>query len=183
MLWNRRKSFGSHREATGRRGVVPATREGVLRIWPHEEARTAYERALELDPKDAFTHLFVGNSYYRSRMYPEALAAFVLRPNSCPMKQSPSGVRGTLTENWAYALAQQAFETAVRVAPDDQQAQVKFALWNGCRRGVTDKTHDMIRLAYRNDQAATTVSWPHTGSERIPTISGSCMTMPRCCTR
>jgi tetratricopeptide (TPR) repeat protein len=41
-----------------------------------DEARRAFERSLELDPKDAFTHLFLGNSFYACQMYPEALARF-----------------------------------------------------------------------------------------------------------
>lgn len=29
----------------------------------YEEARTAYERSLELDPTDPFTHFYLGNWY------------------------------------------------------------------------------------------------------------------------
>ncbi len=123
-----------------------------------EEARTAYERSLELDPKDAFTHLFLGISFSSSKMYPEALARF---HNAIVLMPDQAVAYWCMGDNYRaqgiYHLAQKFYETAVRVAPDDEQAREKLAGWHECRTGITDKTYAMIELAFRNDQAATTV--------------------------
>jgi tetratricopeptide (TPR) repeat protein len=123
-----------------------------------EEARRAFEQSLELDPKDAFTHLYLGNWFYGCRMYPEALARFQHAAELLPDEAVAYWCQGDVYRSQGrYHMAQQAYEAAVHVAPDDQQACEKLAAWHGCRRGTTDQTRGMIRVAYRNDQAATTV--------------------------
>ncbi len=123
-----------------------------------EEARAAYERSLELNPKDAFTHLFLGNWFYASRSYPEALARFQNAAELMPDQAVAFWCLGdAYRAQGIYHLAQQSYETAVHVAPDDDQAREKLAGWHECRRGITDKTLGMIRMAFRNDQAATTI--------------------------
>jgi tetratricopeptide (TPR) repeat protein len=44
------------------------------KLYQHEKA--AYELSLELDPLDRFTHLYLGNWYYRERKYGPALEHF-----------------------------------------------------------------------------------------------------------
>jgi tetratricopeptide (TPR) repeat protein len=123
-----------------------------------EEARGAYEQSLELDPNDAFTHLFLGNWFYGSRMYPEALVQFRHAVELLPDQAVAYWCQGDVYRaQGRYDLAQQAYETAVHVAPDNQQAREKLATWHECRRGTPEETSGMIRMAYRNDQAATTV--------------------------
>ncbi len=123
-----------------------------------EEARAAYERSLELDPKDAFTHLFLGTWFSGSQMYPEALARFQNASELMPDQAVAFWCVGdAYRAQGIYHLAQQSYETAVQVAPDDEQARGKLAGWHECRTGITDKTYGMIGMAYRNDQAATTV--------------------------
>ena len=123
-----------------------------------EEARAAYERSLELNPKDAFTHLFLGNWFYASRSYPEALARFQNAAELMPDQAVAFWCLGdAYRAQGIYHLAQKSYETAVHVDPDDEQARNNLTGWHECRTGITDKTHGMIRMAYRNDQAATTV--------------------------
>jgi tetratricopeptide (TPR) repeat protein len=123
-----------------------------------EEARGAYERSLELDPKNAFTHLYLGNWFYGSRMYPEALARFQHAAELMPGQAVAYWCQGDVYRaQGRYHLAHQAYETAVHVDPDNQRAREKLAAWHECRRGTTDETREMIRVAYSNDQAATTV--------------------------
>ena len=123
-----------------------------------EEARAAYERSLELDPTDPFTHLYLGNWFYGSRMYPEALARFQHAAKLLPDLAVAYWCQADAYQaQGRYDLVEQAYETAVRVAPDDQQAREKLAAWHECQSGTTDQTPGMIRSAYRNDQAATTV--------------------------
>ena len=128
-----------------------------LKAGRFEEARQAYERSLELDPNDPFTHLFLGNWFYAGRMYPEALERSQRAAELLPDEAVAYWFQGDIYRaQGRYELAQQAYETAVHIAPDDQQACEKLAAWNECRRGITDQTRDMIRVAYRNDKAATT---------------------------
>lgn len=55
------------------------------------------------------------------------------------------------------ALAQQAFETAVRVDPDNEDAWKRLAGWRECRQGTSGKVRRMIFKARSNDQVATVV--------------------------
>ncbi len=123
-----------------------------------EEARAAFERSLELDPKDAFTHLYLGNWFYASRNYSEALVRFQNAAELMPDQAVAFWCVGdAYRAQGIYHMAQQSYETAVRIAPDDKKARENLAGWHECRRGITDETYGMIGLAYRNDQAATTV--------------------------
>lgn len=123
-----------------------------------EEARGAFERSLELNPQDAFTHLFLGNSFHARQMYPEALARFQHAAELLPDEAVAYWCQGDAYQSLGrYHLAQLAYETAVRVAPEDQQARNKLVAWHECRKGKTDQTLGMLRVAYSNDQAATTV--------------------------
>jgi tetratricopeptide (TPR) repeat protein len=123
-----------------------------------EDARAAYERSLELDPTDPFAHLFLGNWFYGSRMYPEALARFQRAAELMPDQAVAYWCQGdAYRAQGRYDLAQRAYETAVRVDPDDPQAHEKLAAWHECRKGTADETYEMIGVAFGNDQAATTV--------------------------
>ncbi len=132
-------------------------RLGVL--YRHsDEARGAYERSLELDPSDAFTHLYLGNWFHAHQMYAEALQRFQdaveLMPDEAVAHWCLGDVYLALRQ---YHLAQQAYQTAVKGDPDNEQARDKLAAWHEARRGVTVETRRMLRHACLNDHAATTV--------------------------
>jgi tetratricopeptide (TPR) repeat protein len=123
-----------------------------------EEARGAFERSIELDPNDAFTHLFLGNWCYKRRMYQEALTRFQHAAELMPDKPVAYWCQGdAYRAQGRYHLAQRAYEAAVRVSPDHQTARERLAEWRECRKGTSDRTPGMIRTARKNDQAATTV--------------------------
>ena len=123
-----------------------------------EESRAAYERSLALNPTDPFTHLYFGNWFYSSEMYSEALMRFKHATELSPDQAVGYWCQGDAHQSMGqYDLAQQAYETAVRVAPDNWQAHKRLAAWHEDRSGTTDQTPGMIRAAYRNDMAATTV--------------------------
>jgi tetratricopeptide (TPR) repeat protein len=128
------------------------------RAGQKEEARTAYERALALDPADAFTHLYLGNWFYGARRYEEALERFQRAAELLPTEAVSYWCQGDAYDAQGRDdLAERAYETAVRVDPDDRQARKKLAAWRACFRGTGDQTRGMIRSAYRLGQAATTV--------------------------
>lgn len=123
-----------------------------------EEAREAFVRSLELDPKDAFSYLYLGNWFYGSGMYPEALARYQHAAELLPDEAIAYSCQGDVYRaQGRYDLAHRAYAAAVHVAPDDLQAREKFVAWNVCRTGTTDETPEMIRVACRNNWAATTI--------------------------
>ncbi len=123
-----------------------------------EEAQQVYERLLDLDPKDPFTHLFLANCFSARKMYPEALARSQCAAELLPDEAVAYWCQGDIYKaQGQYRLAQEAYERAVRVAPENEQAHDKLAAWHDFRRGNKGQTEEMISLAFRNDQAATTV--------------------------
>lgn len=123
-----------------------------------EEARRAFERSLELDPQDGFTHLYLGNWFYASEMNSEALAQFQQAAELLPDQAVAHWCQGDVYQSQGrFDLAQHAYETAVKVAPDDELAREKLTAWHACCKGTTKQTLRMISVADHNDQAATTV--------------------------
>lgn len=124
-----------------------------------DEARQAYERAIELDPKDPFAHLFLGNTLEALELIPCALASYRTATELLPGEAISYWCQGD-----AYVrlerldLAQQAYQKAVSVSPDDSQAQVKLAEWNACRNGTSQRTRKLIISAFDSDQAATVIT-------------------------
>ncbi len=132
--------------------------QAYLKTGRLDEARLAYERSLELEPGDPFTHLYLGNWFYGRRMYPEALARFQHAATLMPHEAVVFWCQGdAYRDQGRFDLAQVAYDAAVRADPDDLQAQQKLAQWHQYRKGTGDQTPAMIDAAYRNDHAATTV--------------------------
>ncbi len=124
----------------------------------YEEVRAAYERSLELDPTDPFTHLYLGNWFQREKDYEEALTRFTRAAELLPDEAVAYWCLGSVYRALGrFAQAQQAYETAVRVDPNDEKAREELAEWRECRSGRADRTRRMIRKAYDGDQAATVV--------------------------
>ena len=130
-----------------------------LRADQLEEAQQALEHSLELDPTDPFAHLYLGNCFLARTMYAEALARFQRAVELLPDEAVAYWCQGDVYRaQGRYNLADDAYATAVRVAPTDPRAREKLAAWNECRNGTSEKTPDMIWQAYSNDRAATAVA-------------------------
>lgn len=124
-----------------------------------DEARQAYERAIEIDPQDPFSHLFLGNVLKALKRNHSAVASF-----QTAAELLPGDAIAHICLGDAYArigrldLSQQAFQTAARVSPDNLQAQKRIAEWNSCLKGTSKQTREIILSAYENDQAATVIA-------------------------
>jgi tetratricopeptide (TPR) repeat protein len=117
-----------------------------------EDARQAYERSLELDPNDPFTHLYLGNWFYARQMYPEALARFQQAAEIAPREAVAYSCQGDVYRaQGRHELAQEAYEKAVRLAPDNERSREKLAALH------EDQRRSRAREAFRKDQPATTV--------------------------
>src|SRR5687767_14772066 len=78
-----------------------------------EEAREAFERSLELDPDNAFSHLYLGNWFYGKRLYPDALARFRRAAELLPDEAVAHWCIGDVYHaEGRFDLAQSAYQTA-----------------------------------------------------------------------
>jgi superkiller protein 3 len=100
----------------------------------------------------------LGNWFYGARRYEEALERFQRAAELLPDAAASYWCQGDAYDAQGRDdLAQRAYETAVRVDPDDREARNKLAAWRASLGGTGDQTRGMIRSAYRIGQAATTV--------------------------
>ena len=65
-------------------------------------------------------------------------------------------------------MAQQAYQKAVSVSPNDSQAQEKLAEWKACRKGTSKRTRKLIISAFDSDQAATVITLAPLWLEKNP---------------
>src|SRR5207249_7165903 len=94
------------------------------------KAKAAYERALQLDPTDPWTHLFVGNWHMAADEYREALEHF---------KHSAQYVPQIPVQFWALgdayaalgidALATENYQHALKLDPNDKAARKSWEKW------------------------------------------------------
>ena len=124
-----------------------------------DKAREAYERSIALDPNDPWTHLFLGNWFFRHDMLRDALKRFNHAAELLPDEAIAYTCQGDAYR--ALGLndqAELAYEMAVRVAPNDQQVKQRLSEWYEVQQsGTLVVTRAMIKDACRNHHAATTV--------------------------
>ncbi|HEY5915083.1 MAG TPA: tetratricopeptide repeat protein [Verrucomicrobiae bacterium] len=94
------------------------------------KAKTAYDRSLDLNPADPWTHLFVGNWHYAAGEYREALEHFRYAAQYVPQIPAQFWALGD-----AYAalgidgLATESYQHALELDPDDKMAKKKWRKW------------------------------------------------------
>ena len=97
-----------------------------------EEARAAFERAIELEPQDLFNHLFLGNWHYANNDAVPAIEHFTRASELLPNDPAPYWCLAD-----AYQLigddkqADSNFRRAVQVDPKSKIARKKLAAWVG----------------------------------------------------
>lgn len=112
------------------------------------EAKAAYERSLELDPEDAFTHLWLGNWFCRQDDDSAALTCFQRAAEFLPDHSIVYWCQGdAYRELHQFHNAQEAYQRAAQFSLDDPETPTKYA----------GRIRSLIRSAYREDRAATTV--------------------------
>lgn len=104
-----------------------------------KEARKAYERSLVLDPKDPFTHLYLGNWLFHVGKPRQALKSFKVAAKFLPENAIVYDCQGDIYRAQGRDdLAEEAYETAVRVAPRDRLARQKLSEWYTFRYGENE---------------------------------------------
>lgn len=134
-----------------------------------DEARQAYQRAVELDPKNPFSHLFLGNALAGLKFVPNALECYQKAAELMPGEAVAYWCQGDAYVCLGrFDFAQEAYQKAVSVSPDDSQAQEKLAEWNACRNGTSKRTRRLIISAFDSDQAATVTTLAPLWLEKNP---------------
>jgi hypothetical protein len=99
------------------------------------EAKAAFERALELDPSDLWTHLFLGNWYFAEHDYSSAIEWFRRAAELMPDDATPYWCQAEAYERLGnLELADVRYRRAVEVDPTNQRARRKLKAWRERRQ-------------------------------------------------
>lgn len=120
------------------------------------EARDALRRALDADPVDVFTNLYIGNLAYEERDWDTALAWFEFAAMIAPDIPPPLwGMADVYEFQGRQDLAEQYFRRALELDPSDEQAARLYTewrqrnLWSEARRceadGRVELAEELIR--------------------------------------
>lgn len=96
-----------------------------------EEALIAFKKSLELNEQDPWSHLYIGNIYYRKKQYEEAVMWF---------EKSTNLLKDSATPLWCLAeafekldkmkLADFYFRKATEVDTENEEALKRLQSWN-----------------------------------------------------
>ncbi|WP_156512654.1 tetratricopeptide repeat protein [Planctomyces sp. SH-PL62] len=107
------------------------------------EARDALARALQADPTDVFTHLYIGNLAYRERDWEVALIWFEFAALIAPDSPAPLWCQADVYEfQEKQDLAEEFFRRAVEVDPDDEQPRRLLMEWRRRRLWAQAREHE-----------------------------------------
>jgi tetratricopeptide (TPR) repeat protein len=89
-----------------------------------DHAMAAYEVALQLDPRDGWTHLYLGNWYYSARQYEAALERFEHASSLMPGESCPFWcIADVFEKQRRFNEAQRFHRRAVEVDPKNERAK------------------------------------------------------------
>lgn len=95
-----------------------------------DEAKTALERSLALDPDNTWTHLYLGNWFYRVSSFSESLKCFAQAAELMPERGVAYWCLGDAYANLGdSALVGANYQKAVEVQPSDKVAQRSLKTW------------------------------------------------------
>jgi len=103
---------------------------GYLHRAELDKAEEYYRRALDVDPDDPWTYIYLGNLHNARTRFPEAISCFTRAAELLPGVACPYWCLGD-----AYAtmgepeLAEAHYKKAVDVEPDNTQAQERLDAW------------------------------------------------------
>jgi tetratricopeptide (TPR) repeat protein len=94
------------------------------------EARAAYERSLELDPSDPWTHLLLGNWYFAQRDEGAAVDWFSRAAALMPDDATPFWCLAEVYEHQGrFDLADENYRRAAEIDPANKSARRKLRSW------------------------------------------------------
>ena len=89
-----------------------------------DRAYEYYMRALQLDPDDGWTHIYLGNLNYASKRYPDAFSCFSRGAELLPEVACPYWCLGDVYHAMGNdSLAAANYEKAITMEPECQEAQ------------------------------------------------------------
>ena len=101
-----------------------------MRLGHHADARGSYERALIIDPRDPWSHLYLGNLHYALEAYGEALREFQLAADLAPELSTPYRCIGdALGRLGRDAEAGAMYGRACDVDPECLESRRSLAAW------------------------------------------------------
>ena len=94
------------------------------------EGKAAYEKSLELDPRDPWTHLFLGNWYYSQNDFASAIKPFSHAATLMPDCAVPFWCLAEAYEKQGRGeLADSHYRRAVEAEPSNKLARTKLKAW------------------------------------------------------
>ena len=95
-----------------------------LRLRQLESAQRFYDRAIAIDPNDAWTHMYIGNLRYTQCDYGSAIESFQRAAELLPDDACPHWCLGDAYDALGDAiLAERHYKTAVAIEPDSTDAK------------------------------------------------------------
>ena len=102
-------------------------------------AHSAYEQATMIDPADPWSHLYLGNSFYGKGAYGEALEQFQIARRLVPdLSIAHICIADTYQCLGQITLADEHYQRAVQLEPDDPIAQRNLARWQKIKKGLEE---------------------------------------------
>lgn len=95
-----------------------------------DESKAAYERSLELDPCDPWTHLYLGNWHYTLDQYEDAIECWNYAARLLPDKAIPFCCLGDAYNALGHEkTAAENYQRALEIEPDDDTAKKRWRRW------------------------------------------------------
>ena len=117
--------------------VLVAIGKKYVRQRKFPVAKQYYERALEVDSQNPWTHLYLGNLYYVWGKNTQAKGYFEAARDLAPDLACPYWCLGDVYADMLNETsASEMYEKAVHVDPEDEEAQHKLRQWNSRFRGT-----------------------------------------------
>ncbi len=165
-----------------RPGLLLQTADLYLRLGRSRDAQQVYERALVIDPDNAYAHIGLCRMALRQRKFGAAAKAALgalQRIHHYPLAHFLLGL--ALTGMQEYERAADAFRAAISFNPNFPEAHLRLASLLGKHLGDTETAHEHRRLARRMRSRKTSHNLPPPPAGTVesdftsPEISGSPM--------
>ncbi len=101
-----------------------------MRLARLSAAEGYYQRAIQIDPDDGWTHLYIGNLHYARQRYRHAIASFTRGSKLLPEEACPHWCLGDVHDAMGnFSLAGSCYRRAVKVDPDCKRAKRNLREW------------------------------------------------------
>ncbi len=111
------------------------------------EAKKTFYCAIEANPEYGWNYLFLGNWYYHVKDYAEALTCFEKAQTLMPNNSAPLWSAAEMLEKLdRFKEADAKYREAVKLEPDDEEAQKRLDLWEQRMRPENSKWAEQSKV-------------------------------------